>query len=462
MRFAVLFTLCVAAALVGHAQPRVVSGPMLAWQEHREVAVWVESAGGAAELRVRRDGEDGPVRVVAPARVTENPVGTQVNLFVVDGLEMGAAYTYDVAVGGVAQAFPYPTAFRAKDQWEWRRDPPDVHFLAGSCFYNNDAPYDRPGRPYGQSTEIYGAMARSGAHFLVWLGDNLYLREADWSSRYGIWYRYSRDRATPEWQEMLARMHHYGVWDDHEYGPNDSTRAYELKDETLAAFRAYFPARSGGEADNPGIYTRFKQGDAEFFLLDGRYHRDHAALDEAAFPGKALLGRRQLEWLFSALRESQADRNVSVRFIALGSQVLNPFALFENYAQYAGERAALLEFLAVNRIDAVVFLTGDRHFTELSRLERADGPALLDLTASSVTAGPNRRAITEGADWAEAVNPVRVEGTLIPDNNFCSVRITGPRQARVLTFAGFDRAGARLWERTVPVADLRWPRAAQR
>src|SRR5690606_32402414 len=115
--------------------------------------------------------------------------------------------------------------FQTLADWQFRATAPDFHFITGSCNYLNDEPYDRPGKPYGQGGEIHRHMAESGADFMLWLGDNMYTRPAEYSSPSGIWYRYFKDFSAPEMQPLLRNMHHYAVWDDHDYGPNDSNRS---------------------------------------------------------------------------------------------------------------------------------------------------------------------------------------------------------------------------------------------
>ena len=50
--------------------------------------------------------------------------------------------------------------------------------------------------------------------FMLWLGDNTYLRESDWNSRTGFIKRYPHTRALSELQPLLASTHHYATWDD--------------------------------------------------------------------------------------------------------------------------------------------------------------------------------------------------------------------------------------------------------
>ena len=110
----------------------------------------------------------------------------------------------------------------------------------GSGAYFNEARYDRSGNPYGDGYEIYSNMAKAGADFMIWLGDNIYLREPDWNSWSGIIHRYTHDRAIPELQEFLASTHHYAIWDDHDYGPNNSDRGYWNKNQTMEAFKIFW------------------------------------------------------------------------------------------------------------------------------------------------------------------------------------------------------------------------------
>ena len=162
------------------------------------------------------------------------------------GLEPGEAYAYTVRVDGAAVARPYPTEIRTQPLWQYRTDPPETTIAFGSCFYDNDAPYDRPGEPYGGATGIFESVRTAGPEgrapdAMLWLGDNLYLREIDWWSPDGIDDRYANSRAFPDLQPLLAATPHYATWDDHDYGPNNSDRSYIHKDAALDTFQRYWP-----------------------------------------------------------------------------------------------------------------------------------------------------------------------------------------------------------------------------
>lgn len=116
-------------------------------------------------------------------------------------------------------------------------------------------------------------MAEMPADFMIWNGDNLYLREADYGSEYGIRYRYSKHFSSPYLKKLMAIRPNYATWDDHDYGPDDSNLSFDLKKISTECFKNYWANKAYGEPDNEGIYGKFEMYDSEFFLLDDRYHR---------------------------------------------------------------------------------------------------------------------------------------------------------------------------------------------
>lgn len=461
------FLLCLAALAVSSswaiAAGTLVSGPMLGYRAHREVLIWVETRD-AVEVALTYQLADSPAASAspAPAPVTlthrapaASPAGTQPQKFVLPLLEMGRRYTYTIAIDGQPQTFPYPLTFQTTDQWEWRKAPPEFSFLFGSCAYLNDPAYDRPGAPYGKGTEIFRHMAESGADFTLWGGDNLYLREADYSSESGIWYRYSHDRATPDLQKLYAVMHHYATWDDHDYGPDNANESFEFKDVTLAAFKAYWGNPTYGEPDNPGVYGKFVWGDAAFFLMDDRTYRDDTTLDQDQNPRKTAWGNRQFTWLKQSLLQAKALKNYRFKFIITGGQVIQTAiktARSETHELYRREREELIDFIQANQIAGVIFLTGDVHHTALYRRPLADARSIYELTSSPFSSGSWAAATSE-----KARDPLVVPGTIVGTQNYCQLRLTGPADTRAVVIRCYDKTNAFQWEHTIPAADLEIP-----
>jgi alkaline phosphatase D len=281
---------------------------------------------------------------------------------------------------------------------------------------------------------------RTDPDLMLWLGDNTYLREADWNSWTGILHRYTHTRALPELQPLLGSTHHYAIWDDHDYGPNNSDRSFWMKEATLEAFRLFWANPNYGVHGGPGITGTFRWSDVRFFLLDNRYHRTP---NDRVTGRRTVLGEEQLRWLVDALSSSRATFKV----VVMGGQFLNPTPDEENYANFEEERRRILEAIRAEDIRGVVFLSGDLHYTELSRMERPGGRPLYELTVSPLTAG-----VSTGAE--ESGNVHRVEGTLVTEHNFALVKVHGPRDDRRMTVSIRDVDGREIWERTITAREL--------
>jgi alkaline phosphatase D len=277
---------------------------------------------------------------------------------------------------------------------------------------------------------------------MLWLGDNVYLREADYDSRWGMAERYRHTRALPELQPLLRSTQHYAIWDDHDYGPDNANRSFPRKGESLALFKRYWANATYGLPGEPGIFTTVGFRDVDFFLLDDRYYRNSDAAPER--PGKTMLGEKQLAWLKDALLRSRA----LFKIIANGSQMLNEPTDREAWAHFSQERRGFLEWLKETKIPGVLFLSGDAHYAALYKLE-GDSTAypLYELTCSPLTARPRREEV-------EGRNPLLVSGTLLEERNFCQLDFSGPKKARRLTISVLDADGVEKWRREIAAQEL--------
>jgi alkaline phosphatase D len=428
-----------AASVAAHRLLR--SGPMVGYSEMREVALWVQTIGPTT-AQVEYWEADKPQTRWRTAPVTTTGAHGYTAHLLADQVQPGRHYRYQLYLGGQLVPRPYPLEFQSQVLWQWQeREAPDFRFALGSCTYVNEAGYDRAGRSYGGEYDIFTSIEARKPDFMLWLGDNNYLREADWNTRTGIYHRYSHSRAVPEMQPLLGRAHHYAIWDDHDYGPNDADRSFWNKDLTLAAFKDFWANPNYGQAGGQSIAGTFGWSDVQFFLLDNRWFRSPNGYGQKE---GSFLGPAQLQWLLDALASSPA----TFKLIAVGGQVLNPAPVFENYSNYEQERAALLQGIADRKITGVVFLDGDRHHSELTRLERLGTYPLYDLTCSPLTS-----SAATGA--AKEANTGRVEGTLVMERNFAVVDVSGPAARRQLKMAIHDHSGKLLWEHRIMAAELR-------
>jgi alkaline phosphatase D len=417
------------------------SGPMLGYSETTETVVWLQTWRPCrAQLRFWRSGAPSTARL--SDEVATTGAGDMIARFRLSRLEPGTRFEYELYLDGERVERPYPLAFQTQAIWRYRADPPAARFAIGSCAYVNDAPYDRPGELYGQKMEIFRAIAEARPDAMVWLGDNWYYREGDFFSNAGLRYRAAHTRSLAEMQPLLGATHHYAIWDDHDFGPNDADESYRMRETSLGVFKDYWANPGYGTAATPGVFSRFEWNDVELFLLDDRYHRTpNASVEPEA---RRMFGAAQLTWLEEALRSSRA----TFKIVAGGNQMLNPIADYEGFSRVPVEQNRLFSFLRAEKIPGVVFLSGDRHHTELLRRDEPGLYPLYEFTSSALTSGGGRLA-------AEANNPARVPGTWLTETrNFGLVDLGGPPKARTLTLRALDYTGKERWRHEIQAAEL--------
>ncbi|MCS6989429.1 MAG: alkaline phosphatase family protein [Chloroherpetonaceae bacterium] len=427
------------AALMAQAD-LLQSGPMLGYSEMKEVLLWVQTK---AQARVKFEyWEKGkPETRASTDEVLTNKQTAFVAKLVADKVEPGRRYEYALYINGQKVDRPYPLEFQTQPLWQWRTDPPEFTIALGSCYYRNEERYDRPGRGYGSDYEIFSAIHAKRPDLMLWLGDNIYLREPDWNAREGIFHRHAHQRALPELQPLLASTHHYAIWDDHDYGPNDHDRSFWNKEQTLEAFKLFWGNPAYGVAGLNGITGQAQWGDVELFLLDNRYNRSP---NDRKTETRTILGEAQFRWLIDALVSSKA----TFKIVAIGGQVLNSVARYETYQNVAPEeKARLIKAITDEGVKGVVFVDGDRHHTELSKLDRAGTYPLYDLTVSPLTSGVNVNA-------AKEENAYRVPDTIVTERNFAILKFSGPLKDRAMTITIYNKDGNALWSRTIKASEL--------
>jgi alkaline phosphatase D len=164
-------------------------------------------------------------------------------------------------------------------------------------------------------------------------------------------------------------------------------------------------------------------------------------------PGKTMFGAAQLEWLRSALVYSSAP----IKLVVNGSQMFNRANRFEGWNRFTAEQDEFVRWLADQRIDGLIFATGDRHFTELLRIPRDGGYPLYEFTSSPLTSRP-----FDIRDPAERNNADAVAGTFTARRQFGLIKVTGPSNARHLTLESHDQTGALLWRHEIDARELRY------
>jgi alkaline phosphatase D len=433
-----LFAFALALAAPVHAQQPAVS-VMHGFADMAAMTLWLQTERAAkVAVDLHPEGDVAKRRRVEGATRAEDDFTLHLRLA---GLDPGTRYRYQVLVDG--RPAGEPGTFATQPLWQYRTEPPELAVAFGSCAYLNDR-FSRPGPPWGGDFGIYDVIAGRAPDLMLWLGDNVYFREPEWTSLEGMSARYRAYRAMPELRRLWRATSHLAIWDDHDFGPNDADGSFTMKGAALEAFQRYWANPSYGLPRVPGVFGMATLGDVDFFLLDNRFHRYPNRYPPT--PEKAMFGPAQLEWLKQALVSSRATFKV----IAAGGQLWNRRNKYESFGNFPAEQRALAEWLAERRIEGVLFLSGDRHFSQLLRVERPGMYPLYEFTSSPLTAGAFRDPPAD-----ERENPEAVAGTIVTERSFGMLRFSGPRKDRAVTLEAYAADGRPLWQRRIGAAELR-------
>ncbi|MGK0187363.1 MAG: alkaline phosphatase D [Verrucomicrobiales bacterium] len=202
------------------------------------------------------------------------------------------------------------------------------------------------------SSRVFSQMLESKCDSVVLLGDTPYID----STELDVQRRKHREFLRVDGLRRLARCRPvYATWDDHDFGGGNADGSLPGKEVARQAFIEYRGQSPYGDGDGDGgegIYTSFRQGPLEVFLLDTRYFANTQ-------PGShTLLGAVQWEWLAANLKQSTA----AIKVLACGMVWHDmPEDKPDCWSRYPAERSALFEFIGEHSISGVVLVSGDLH-----------------------------------------------------------------------------------------------------
>tara|TARA_B100001123_G_C15312048_1_gene1024768 strand:+ start:129 stop:1463 length:1335 start_codon:yes stop_codon:yes gene_type:complete len=432
------FCFFISSHLLSSNADYINAGPMVGYSAKREVALWIQT-NTQADVKFEYWEVSNPDEIFSTSSILTDKDSGFTGTFIADSVEPGRTYYYRPVINDEIITHNYLLEFQTQSHWEYRTDPPAFSFAAGSCSYINQPEYDRPGKSYGGEYYIFENILEKNPDFMLWLGDNVYFREPD-DSKTGVYDRYTHDKSIPELQGLLGSVHHYAIWDDHDYGPNDSDKSFIHKHITLKAFKDFYANPSYG-LDGEGITTQFRWSDVDFFLLDNRFFRTSKYITTSK---KEILGEKQIDWLINALKYSKSP----FKIIAMGGQFLNPVKVYENYSNWEEERQLIIDRITRENISGVIFLTGDRHFSEVTKMPRYGSYDLYDFTVSPLTSHYCDICINEK-------NNYRIKDSGVFQRNFAIFKVYGKKGNRKLRYAIHDSKGNELWHYDIHEDDLK-------
>jgi len=316
---------------------------------------------------------------------------------------------------------------------------------------------------------IWEAIAELKPELFLFLGDNIY---GDTEDMDVLRKKYQMLGAEPGYRKLKEICPIFATWDDHDYGVNDGGADYPRKRESQQVFLDFFevPANDARRS-REGVYFSRTFGPAgkrvQIILLDCRYFRSplktgfqpgepgegyRGRYGRNTDPDATVLGAAQWKWL-----KAQLEQPAELRLIGSGVQVVPDEHGSEMWGNFPAERERLFRLIRETRANGVVFLSGDRHLAEMSRLSATDplgvGYPLYDVTSSSLNT-PSGNFTKAGTRFGNEINSYRV-GLTYFETNFGTVSIDWEQADPVVRLQVRDEKGAVVLQQRLLLSELR-------
>lgn len=358
----------------------LIHGPMLGDVTASSVKVWVRTAHEAPVAVKYSQSENMTGAVLSKAVKTDADADftAAVNL---TGLESNTIYYYQMVIDGKPVSLERKLSFTTVAE---KGSPArfQVAFGGGSNI--------KPQYEYMWDTILSYHPAA-----MLQLGDNTYFNIPDVTEHQQ--YYFYRRHCRPEYKRMVASVPVYAIWDDHDFGGNDSIgtgdkfKPYWKHEIVLPQFMYNFNnPYYGGSDDDPGCWFDFSIGDVDFFMLDGRYYRT-----DPQKPDPSMLGAAQVDWLLDKLKASTATFKIIASPVPwtfgakAGKQRSATFGSVpgaqDTWEGFPAEREKIFALLEDNKIEGVYLISADRHRSDAWLIERPNGYDLYEANTSHLT-----------------------------------------------------------------------------
>ena len=326
--------------------PELVAGPIVGAVSDHEAKVWFRSSA-ATSSALSYWPEQHPDRVRTLTGPQLDATTDFIGVVRVPELDPGARYGYSLSLAGADAAHPSSEAQHRFTTLPAAGIPARVRIAVGA---------DIAGR-YNQP--IFEQIAESQPDVLLLIGDQVYADESDASIEgYAERYRFSWN--IRQLRALLSSVPSAMMWDDHEIVDNYFTGKTPRYQPARTAYELYVHGHNPDPLRRAALYYTFEAAQVGFFVLDVRSDRSAQSLADG--PGKTMLGAQQKADLLTWLSCSRARIKVIVSPVIFSTWTATGL---DSWAGYRHERDEILDFIAANRIDDVLLITGDQHWSAI-------------------------------------------------------------------------------------------------
>jgi len=299
--------------------------------------VWLGALGPESiSATVRVDDADLETRMVVTdgdetwASEVARPLKSRAVRLDVDGLRPDQRYDYVIEVDGRADGGRGRGTFQTSAV-----GPSSFRLVSSSC-----ARVD-------SNAAVFDAMADEDPLLYLALGDVHYSNIAD--NDVGTFATaYDRMLTQPGQAALYRSVPVSYVWDDHDYGPNDSDADSPSRDAARQAFREHVPSHP--LVSDGAIHRAFTIGRVRFVVTDTRSERR----------GDSMLGAEQLAW-FEDEVVAASRTHALVVWMNPSPWIGEANPSGDGWAGFADERRHIADVLATADVDNLLMVSGDAH-----------------------------------------------------------------------------------------------------
>lgn len=287
----------------------------------------------------------------------------------------------------------------------------DIYFLFGSSL-NIDMKDSR-------SEDILKKMEKTPNDFMIWGGDNIYMKEGKYQSFAAMCNSYKEVRKRSTVDEFMQSTPHIAIWDKNDYGLHNSNSSMALKDSALMAFNLFWPNAPRKTYNytytDYGVYKKYDYEDVDIFMLDDRMFR---------VENEELYGEKQLERLFLDLWGSSA----TFKFIVSSVPFMDKDAS-DALVKYKEEYNKFLSRIDRGRFEGIVLISANDSKNDIIKTERTKNYPFYEMTTAPLIDGAN--------------------------GNFSRVRVNGVHGSRICTFEIYNKHGEVIKEHKIHESELK-------
>ena len=214
----------------------------------------------------------------------------------------------------------------------------------------------------GSNMPVFDTVRSENALFFINPGDFMY---SDINTNDIDLYRaaFQDSLTAPRQSELYRSLPIAYMWDDHDYGKNNSDKSSPSREAARLAYREIvphynLPAGSGDAA----IYQAFSVGRTRFIFTDLRSEKDKPGTATAS--DRSMMGTEQKAWFKQELLKAR-DENRIIFWLSSVPWVAPIVDDEDDWGGYHTERVEIANFIKDNEIKNVFVLAADAHMLAL-------------------------------------------------------------------------------------------------